>query len=660
MATPTRLNIPGCKPSLVGYLKALGLLKSISLQFDEDVTGFYQGEEFFIETSLEKEELIACFAKHYRPLLILSPFTNDRNSMLFEELKKSQNPRLSNLQAAYESYESFKDNLINLNSPFPSTKWLQDVEKQLKTLSPEHITSYRALAMGFCELGEVLKDSTDSQLDINYQSALARLKIEENYLAAISLLIDFHSTSPRKEAEKLFFESIFLECKITTESVHPYKTCKFDNWEDLEVNFKGNPWDYILVLNGYISLCKDYPLLSKIPLPFCLKAIGYNWNMAVGNHLRKTSKRELWLPLWNRPLRYQEITKVLLKFAISLTESSIYSGLDLAFEGAIWGINPFLANFLRVGLSFDAITSILPEVTNLGYIKLKEAEFPENINPIRVWVSSLQDYLDESPKSYQQKQALNDLEASLFAYLVGLEKSFIPTLINLGVFHEKSSLLPKTKRPKPLVLPHQILEMASENTTEFRIALAIASLDFSQPVRSCFEPVFQTDDGNWLWSNSSSVLSGALIDKLCQLLEVKLNYAKIHNFKNLPLTSYHPARQSDVELYLAGKTDDRYLEALLKGLLLINYPRPTEKTTLKPNDSDLLGFYLLLRCAFLSSHDYETLMKLIRRLRFSSLTESLAITKELAKVSDYPSSPKFLPSLNLNQRILSSIIIHSI
>ena len=116
MSARNKLAIPGCRLNLLGFLKALGFFRSIYLQFDKKVKGYWDEDSFVIETSLEKGELIACFAKRFRPLPVLSPLEEDRSGDIYKKLANSSNPMLEHLQHALNAFYSVKDDLSGLTS----------------------------------------------------------------------------------------------------------------------------------------------------------------------------------------------------------------------------------------------------------------------------------------------------------------------------------------------------------------------------------------------------------------------------------------------------------------------------------------------------------------------------------------------------------------
>ena len=99
-----RLVLEGCHlEHPVNYWKAIGLLKSISLQKDPSAKGFFTDHGFLLETKLNKEELLNFFVEEFIPNPIISPFLQQRNNWLLDALIQEENSRLSLYRQAYEA-----------------------------------------------------------------------------------------------------------------------------------------------------------------------------------------------------------------------------------------------------------------------------------------------------------------------------------------------------------------------------------------------------------------------------------------------------------------------------------------------------------------------------------------------------------------------------
>ena len=68
-------RLRGCSPApLANYLKALGILRLVSVQADPAARGWWQDEHFCLLTTLDRAELEAFFLHSYQPTPLLSPW----------------------------------------------------------------------------------------------------------------------------------------------------------------------------------------------------------------------------------------------------------------------------------------------------------------------------------------------------------------------------------------------------------------------------------------------------------------------------------------------------------------------------------------------------------------------------------------------------------
>jgi CRISPR-associated protein Csx17 len=71
----SELVLDGCTPEpLMGYLKALGVLRLVSEQADPDARGFWRDSVFVLETKLDRDGLAKFFLEKYSPTPLLAPW----------------------------------------------------------------------------------------------------------------------------------------------------------------------------------------------------------------------------------------------------------------------------------------------------------------------------------------------------------------------------------------------------------------------------------------------------------------------------------------------------------------------------------------------------------------------------------------------------------
>ncbi|MDY3556149.1 type I-U CRISPR-associated protein Csx17 [Gemmata sp. JC717] len=69
------LSLDGCAPEpLMGYLKALGVLRLVSEQKDPDARGFWEDGVFKLTTALDRDGLVKFFRDEYKPTSLLAPW----------------------------------------------------------------------------------------------------------------------------------------------------------------------------------------------------------------------------------------------------------------------------------------------------------------------------------------------------------------------------------------------------------------------------------------------------------------------------------------------------------------------------------------------------------------------------------------------------------
>ncbi len=158
--------------------------------------------------------------------------------------------------------------------------------------------------------------------------------------------------------------------------------------------------------------------------------------------------------------------------------------------------------------------------------------------------------------------------------------------------------------PVPYLDPAWI-EACGDGTTEFRIALALASIqgeDKVGPLRGNLEPVTATTKGpDWAEKDKAVVWSSAnLCRNLTAVLERRLMDAARLGASRLPLASAYSVRLSDITAFLDGRTEDRRIEELLWGAILIKTGTHWRGPRLAPEASaPVPRAYAMLKLLFL-------------------------------------------------------------
>ena len=71
------LSLTGCHPEPLGsYLKALGVLRLVGNQEDQDARGRWRGNTFTLSSELHETALVAFFRDEYHPTPLLAPWNS--------------------------------------------------------------------------------------------------------------------------------------------------------------------------------------------------------------------------------------------------------------------------------------------------------------------------------------------------------------------------------------------------------------------------------------------------------------------------------------------------------------------------------------------------------------------------------------------------------
>ena len=69
------VELRGCRPEpLAGYLKALAVFRLVSTQVDSRAKGWWRGEYFCLDSSLDAEGLVTFFLNDYSPTPLVAPW----------------------------------------------------------------------------------------------------------------------------------------------------------------------------------------------------------------------------------------------------------------------------------------------------------------------------------------------------------------------------------------------------------------------------------------------------------------------------------------------------------------------------------------------------------------------------------------------------------
>jgi CRISPR-associated protein Csx17 len=635
MTTCEPIVLSGCTPvPLAGYLKALGILRLIAEQIDEGACGFWQDERFVLKTKLTKDELVRFFAEKYEPSPIISPW-NGRAGFLEGEDEDSDEEstrqgaelvrhyrkaakRFWKLREAVEAYSSI--DLINtLDRARAEAKELQERKRKGQSLSDSEkrrlkelealikrcrasvISALRSEATDpaiewFDACQRILEDRTVAPL-LGSGGLDGSRDFGVNFGIAIQSLFDLSSGIAHEDTAVLIRASLGFEAMPFLPLGNNLGQYEPGNGgENMTSGFVGkklpfNPMDLVLLLEGTVlfagsttrRLATDETGLS---FPFTISALTAGSGATAVTDDKSANAAEFWAPIWTRPAGLAEITAIFTEGRSILGEKDAKDALEFTVAIKTLGSQRGISEFHRFAL-LQREPKNPKKAISLGRVRVRE-------NPRASLISDLDKngWLRQVRAAGRDKNAPGsltkigrDLDEALFQLATdGSPESVQDTLIALGALMLCAAQRPKLQNdnlvPPPPRLSEAWASAAEDNTHEFMLAVALASLDanadnYRLPFRRHLAPLEW--DKQWKWGKGTAAQALAvwtgrdLARDMASALERRLLETHRHNFVHnekaeLPLRGWRATPPDAIAAFLAGRVDDDRIAALAAGL----------------------------------------------------------------------------------------------
>jgi CRISPR-associated protein Csx17 len=581
------IPLKGCTPApLAGYLKALGVFRLLAEQKCAGITACWNGDTFQLEGPLDMEEVIHFFQTEYKPTPILAPWNGGSgfhpgdNQEGFGPLSLSTCERFAPIA---ESIHLGKRVLSHMQlSAKPDKDQKPGLLQHMRNEANEALLTWLDAAV-------VLTGG-----DPSYPPLLGtggndgHLDFTNNYLQHLVLLFDPESGVAKASSVSLLSQSL---TGVATPHLLRKSIGQFSPGQAGGANATSgfsafslmNPWDFVLMLEGSLLLATgatrrlESASQATLSYPFMVYASGGGSGGLGANDAQGKSRGEIWLPLWNRRAGLQELHALFSEGRVTVGRRPARDGLDFARALGQLGVSRGIAAFERYGFLVR---------NGLSYLATPLGRFTCGLNPRTTLMVDLEtggflDALrreargDKCPASL--KRSVSRLEACLFALsFPGSGTGQVQrTLCALGsVMHTlaRSPGLQKTLTRLP-ELSSRWVEEATDDSPEFRIALAVASL---AGIRSYLYPM-DHEKGRWVWNRESRRCvwhAGPLAENLARLaerrvLEAERRPAEADPFLASPRLG---ASMAALSVLYHGQCDTGLLADLLSGLVFCKLP----------------------------------------------------------------------------------------
>ena len=605
-----RLELPGCRPDpLLGYLKALGVLRLVAEQADPEVRGSWLEDAFVLDSRLAGSALVRFFVDEYRPTPLIGCwnggsgfFPGDRKRGI-DAIEQSTAPRLALYRRVIAQARATLQALGLQTKPDPDRK--AEILTALRATLPDE-------AVAWLDAAYVLTEEAPRYPPLLGTGAIdGRLEFTNNFMQRLcDVLPELGADRPRSEAwleAALFGRSDVPLLEAAVGQFHPGGVGGPNATQGVEADSLVNPWDLVLGLEGTLLLAggaarrytADTERGNPRPaFPFTVQASPVGYPTASPFEYEGDAVRaEIWLPVWHRPASYREVAQLLTEGRITWAGRQARTGADVVRAIVGLGVDRGVSEFRRFGfirrsgraylaapLGRYAVrthegATLLADLDRGGWLERLRRAGGREKTPIAVRRAlqaveeAIVDYVS-TPSEGERRQALQRLLASVWDAELAVARS--------RHFRESAQLAPFPGVSVRWV-PH-----LDDGSPAFRLARAIASIGWRPPgdrdedqeprglgpLRLHLEPVDFDQAGRLVWRDGSPRVAApqeALERRLLGILHRRVTESASRRLARPDVDGVERCEVPDVDAYLSGRVDDRRLERLIGALCLVRW-----------------------------------------------------------------------------------------
>lgn len=616
-----RILLQGCQTQpLASYLKALGILRLVAEQADENATGRWTDDGFELSSRLDKSALIEFFIGDYYPTPVIAPW-NSGSGFYRNKTKKGELANKSAVEKIEELLASETPRMGDLRISIGIAQGIvlsAGLEKGPETPELKHALVNRLRA----ELPDKALDWLDATLSLSGEGQKfppllgtggndGRLDFTVNFMQRLTSLIDADgkpSMESRIVLEQALFESSAPHIKREIiGQFDPNAAGSPNGTTGFSSASTASPWDYVLMIEGAMLFASaavrrlESNTQGALSFPFTTRAIGAGTGAAHAAD-EANARAEIWLPLWSQAAGLNELKQMFSEGRVTLGRRNPRDGLEFARAvsqlGNARGIHAFerYAFLMRAGKAYVA--------TPIGRFTVPHTPSDNLLRELEYnrWLGAFDAACRDANAPARLRVLQAPLRDQMFAFTQAntndRPERCQAILQQLGEIERYAARSPafREKVPPLATLSVSWSSGAEDPSDEFQIAAAIAGLHSNREVftRQLIAPV----DGKTWRKGGSRDLSwqhpdlarcmGLAIDRLSL-------YAQQHHDAEHGLSSYRSCQLAPIAAWLHGDCDDARIHRLVPGLALCKSYRPKQE---HDNDALLPPAYRILKLLF--------------------------------------------------------------
>jgi CRISPR-associated protein Csx17 len=606
-----------CEP-LINYLKALAILRLVKEQADASARACWRDGVFVLRSELDQSGLERFFSIEYKPTPIIVPWSgNDFFSIaplpqtaIFTKTPSGSTVISAFLNTTSKRLEKYRETILVAHQSLKKVgiRRKEEMKGRAKSLFLSELrSSVCADSVAWIDAAAVLRQDKPafSLLLGSGGGSDGNTHFSDNFMQNLwEMLPEFDSQrAPGKQSfscaarsEELIRHALFGSA--TNGMAGDRTSSLFDSGavggpnagQGFERAAIANPWNFILALEGAICFAGS---LSRRASPESTSSPSFPFQVQVsavgaGSLVRKEQAgREIWLPLWRRSARFEEVRLLLSEGRAEIGQRCATTGVGVARAVASLGVDRGIAAFRRYAIVKGRVGGEnYNTATSLGEFPVVFRHHVDLLREIDPWVSSFRRAVnDQTPPRFSS--ALRAIERAVFDYCrYGGAAFFQAILVALGRAEVElatgESFRTSRQTGQTIIRPlgglsSQWIEAARDDSPEFALALSLAGVydAFAKigPLRANLEPVdwkkqfrdWQSKDRTVVWNSAD------LSANLASVLERRLLDGARGGCEGLPLAFANGVPLDAVASFLSGQIDEQRLQSLLWGLMLTRH-----------------------------------------------------------------------------------------
>lgn len=641
--------LTGCSPTpLAHYLKAIGILRLVAEQKDNDVRGRWDGDSFVLFSSFNNEELCKFFIDEYIPTPIIAPWNGGSgfypkdNKVGINQIEKTDNNRFT----LYKEVISKSKKIINHYnlSERPEGEDKVNFLIKLHSILPDDALLWLDAAfvisnekLGFPPL--LGTGGNDGRLDFT-----------NNFMQHVSNIF-INNNKNNNEIKQLIENSLFdlPVNNLSSNSVGQFNPGKVGG-PNASNNFEGpsllNPFDFIFLIEGAIMFAAsssrrlESNLWSSLNFPFTVKSIGSGSGSSAIND-EEQARAEMWAPLWDKKVSYNELKMLLSEGRVVFRKKKVKDSFDFVRAISNLGADKGVDSFQRYSFLMRSGKAYLATPLNrIAVVRNPHADIIDDLDKNN-WLERFRRFSREKETSTKFQQLVKKLEDAIFE--LTQKGDCYKTQSILVLLGEIENALANSKKAKEELPPMPWLGerwviQANDGTEEYYIARAIAGIgqgNFKDiPLRLHIAPVCADEKKGFLsWDNDNKFVvwnRGSLVDNLINVIEKRLYLAKSNLYKELkldekPFDGTFRTNFFHIMNFFQNRKNDERILSLIKGLACVKIPKKINEEKINFPFSTHIAAYSILKPFFVQD-------SLLRYLKIIPDDIKITLPKRLVKL----------------------------